>query len=1528
MLLHSAAGVLVLQVCVLCSRVLANPGAGRGAVATGEWGSWSSWTSCSADCSSGITTRSRRCQHPHHLLVASLLSSADDSVTCTGSDKEIKLCNKNRCSEGKKSWREEECSKFDSQVHAGRTYTWEPFVHPTDPCKLTCRARGQHFYSKRTDRVIDGTPCGGATTNPSAVCVHDVCEEVGCDDLVGSPWRRDACGVCKGDNSTCRTVSGVFAPQHLSRGFNHIIAIPAGSSQINITGLRYSINYIALQFPGGDFILNGGLRKAAAGDFDAAGTIFSYKTNKECGAGQCIFADGPTEEDIDLMLNTRGSNRGVMYSFNVPINVTNDYFRRIIGTTNGDIITTKNDNDSIAGEQSSDNDGDSLDEDHDVDDEADEFEEDEVKENEAVTSISIPLQSLVDPNEMGKDSIFYKDNNDESDPSQTQSPDEQESSEDSDYWSQEDWTQHSDDEEDDEEESDNDFDEVGAPEPIEQKEVPERKFKIIRKARPRFIEPEDTNGGSFANSARNFEFQANTQNDVDNDDDDDDSDDDDDEDEEDYDMHFPEDSLSFQDLTTAASETDFDQVQTTPFFKHSRAEDNVYQKDTNESDTEFDVDKQDSFSADQPQQRNQLKDTPTSQPQHLLRPQSDSPTRPTHSYRSQTGGAHAKYYRYRRPNYSQSFTFRRSHQINVQAAKKVSGSSGDRSSMHRGSRPRSSTYSASPQPPTSRQIRVRPQPRGQSASQRYGTSSFSGYERPSSYDTYRRTAPRMNTNSQSSSSYNNRRRYPSSSSSSSSQRQALTLGQTVSREQDETVQITSTNTGRGSSSADTRSREENLRLQQQRSRKQEYERQQEEYRRELQRRRQDIEQQRAAQSADYQRRLDEHNRRLRQREMEIEQRKRDHNRQRHHGRHPHHRHQGRQPTVPQSSQTGGTASRPDTAGRGASSSPSQRGGVDQRMTNTRLTPSSRPSSSADTRAVPDISDRRRQPVITNRRRPAYVTPIPDISDRRRQPVITNRRQPAYVTPAPPTTPSTTTVKTTTTQRYVPPTPPPTRGFLTNPAPQPVNPTLPSIIPRTGTFVDQPEVPQYIPEGPGAPQYIPDDSEYNPRSSLTAALSNQLPNTGDSPLVIGSQGNIVPNIIERGPLVGGEGSIDREDKMSYEWRVSGLTECTLTCGGGMQQTVVVCLDMRTQAVVTDGNCRNVERPKAKGVTCNTRPCPARWQPNQWSPCSVSCGPGEQSRLVPCLTRVSATLNVTMPDENCLSEGTKPDDRRACQNLPCNTWREGNWSECSVQCGEGIRTRDVICVDQTGFDVSDDLCPGSKPTYEEACEMGPCGKGWYYTDWPEQCPAECGSGSMSRHVTCLDEGGSPLPDTSCDSDSRPLHQQSCKADAPCGGQWFTGEWEKCNATCGAGHKEREVVCMKALPGGLLTVVDDENCLAAERPDTWEPCEGGQCGEEWYMTSWTECSQSCGTGHRTREARCLDPSQRPSADCSPEDKPRTREACNTHRCTAKLPSTTQSNSDCQDSFSRCEIVKHARMCRFDYYRKICCATCSEET
>lgn len=38
-----------------------------------------------------------------------------------------------------------------------------------------------------------------------------VCQHVGCDGVVGSERRWDACGECGGRNTTCRLVSGLFS---------------------------------------------------------------------------------------------------------------------------------------------------------------------------------------------------------------------------------------------------------------------------------------------------------------------------------------------------------------------------------------------------------------------------------------------------------------------------------------------------------------------------------------------------------------------------------------------------------------------------------------------------------------------------------------------------------------------------------------------------------------------------------------------------------------------------------------------------------------------------------------------------------------------------------------------------------------------------------------------------------------------------------------------------------------------------------------------------------------------------------------------------------------------------------------------------------------------------------------------------------------------------------------------------------------------------------------------------------------------
>lgn len=50
--------------------------------------------------------------------------------------------------------------------------------------------------------------------------------------------RRDKCGICGGDGSTCRVVSGSYNERG-SFGYNEVLKIPAGSANIEITQHGY-----------------------------------------------------------------------------------------------------------------------------------------------------------------------------------------------------------------------------------------------------------------------------------------------------------------------------------------------------------------------------------------------------------------------------------------------------------------------------------------------------------------------------------------------------------------------------------------------------------------------------------------------------------------------------------------------------------------------------------------------------------------------------------------------------------------------------------------------------------------------------------------------------------------------------------------------------------------------------------------------------------------------------------------------------------------------------------------------------------------------------------------------------------------------------------------------------------------------------------------------------------------------------------------------------------------------------------------
>lgn len=54
----------------------------------------------------------------------------------------------------------------------------------------------------------------------------------------------DRCGVCGGDNTTCRLVSGVFKHSLSKIGYHKIVEIPEGATKINVTEMVKSRNYL------------------------------------------------------------------------------------------------------------------------------------------------------------------------------------------------------------------------------------------------------------------------------------------------------------------------------------------------------------------------------------------------------------------------------------------------------------------------------------------------------------------------------------------------------------------------------------------------------------------------------------------------------------------------------------------------------------------------------------------------------------------------------------------------------------------------------------------------------------------------------------------------------------------------------------------------------------------------------------------------------------------------------------------------------------------------------------------------------------------------------------------------------------------------------------------------------------------------------------------------------------------------------------------------------------------------------------
>ncbi|XP_052779568.1 SCO-spondin-like isoform X2 [Mya arenaria] len=231
--------------------------------------------------------------------------------------------------------------------------------------------------------------------------------------------------------------------------------------------------------------------------------------------------------------------------------------------------------------------------------------------------------------------------------------------------------------------------------------------------------------------------------------------------------------------------------------------------------------------------------------------------------------------------------------------------------------------------------------------------------------------------------------------------------------------------------------------------------------------------------------------------------------------------------------------------------------------------------------------------------------------------------------------------------------------------------------------------------------------------------------------------------------------------------------------------------------------------------------------------------------------------------------------AVEETCCEVGEWNEWTSCATDCGSGLRYR---------YRTTTSGCEEGSNVEEEECEKEPCKvcvheQNWYAAweqinstdpclvcycmenggmqcnedidadvdgDWSpwslwQQCTSECGEGQRHRYRSC----NSPAPQCGgndcegADTDSEPCNLPSCCTTS----EW--GDWSPCTASCDGGTQIRSRNFTDAAD------INKEECDDVDLTDS-ETCNENPCDEECTIgpwSEWSECSESCGGGSRTR-------------------------------------------------------------------------------
>ncbi|GIX76837.1 papilin, partial [Caerostris extrusa] len=173
-------------------------------------------------------------------------------------------------------------------------------------------------------------------------------------------------------------------------------------------------------------------------------------------------------------------------------------------------------------------------------------------------------------------------------------------------------------------------------------------------------------------------------------------------------------------------------------------------------------------------------------------------------------------------------------------------------------------------------------------------------------------------------------------------------------------------------------------------------------------------------------------------------------------------------------------------------------------------------------------------------------------------------------------------------------------------------------------------------------------------------------------------------------------------------------------------------------------------------------------------------------------------------------------------------------------------------------------------------------WVYSNFGT-CSKTCGGGIQSRGVNCATSSTyEVVAEYLCDTTVKPPTNQTCNL-IPCAAQWHVSSWDECSRSCGGGVQYRQVHCQRESQGGAVMALDSE-CLAGEgdKPVYARACNDGPC-PGWKTGEWS--ARACGEGSQHREVGCVmrvgDFDKPVSAEFCQGEAPTTQQACHLRPC-----------------------------------------------